>query len=100
MSIERRPIAFFDDATQKSDEEQKMEELFKKYRTGELLTQKQVEAMFDVTPTTIHNWRKKSQFPVHHLNSPGLKKPPVRFDKGEITFWAELNNIPIVAKNV
>lgn len=100
MGIKRRPIAFFEMDIEKTEEEKKVEELFKKYRTGEFLTQKQVEYMFDATPTTIHNWRKKYQFPVHHLNSPGLKKPPVRFDKGEILFWAEINNKPIVNKIV
>jgi len=70
--------------------------MFKSRRDGTLLTCKQVETLFDVTPTSIHNWRKKSQFPFHHLNAPGLKKPPCRFDLGEITYWAELNNVRIV----
>ena len=100
MAIERKPLAFFEVEPEKSKEERELEELFKKYRTGELLTQKQIETMFDVTPTTVHNWRKKSQFPYHHLHGPTLKKPPVRFDKGEVLFWAEMNSVQIIKKDV
>lgn len=70
--------------------------IFKDRRDGTLLTTKQVETMFAVTPTSIHNWRRKSQFPAHHLHAPGLKKPPVRFDHGEVVYWSELNHVKIV----
>jgi hypothetical protein len=65
------------------------------HKNGHLLTAKQVEYLFGVTPTSIHNYRRKNQLPVHHLHSPGLVKPPVRFDEGEILKWASMNNIEI-----
>jgi hypothetical protein len=76
--------------------ERKKLNFFAHHRTGVLLTQKQVEHLFNVTPTTIFNWRKKSQLPVYHLHAPGLKKPPARFDLGEILQWAQLNQVKVV----
>lgn len=76
--------------------ERKKLNFFANKRNGVLLTAKQVEELFGVTPATIFNWRKKSQLPVYHLHAPGLQKPPVRFDLGEILSWAELNKVKVV----
>jgi len=75
-------------------------DIYKKYQNGVMLTCRQVEHLFEVTPTTIHNWRKKSQFPFHHLNAPGLKKPPCRFYLKEVLYWAERNNVRVVNEYV
>ena len=71
-------------------------DIYVNHRNGVLVTAKQIQEMFDVTATTIHNYRRKYQLPYHHLHAPGLKKPPCRFDVGEVTHWAQLNNISIV----
>jgi len=76
--------------------ERKKINFFAHKRNGTLLTAKQVEVLFGVTPATIFNWRNRAQLPVYHLHSPGLKKPPVRYDLGELLHWAELNKIKVV----
>jgi hypothetical protein len=56
---------------------------------GVMLTHQQVCRMFDITPATLHTWRKRFAMPVVVLN--GGKKPPVRYDEGSMMEWGRLH---------
>lgn len=59
------------------------------HENGVMLTHNQVCRMLDVTPATIHEWRKRFALPVVVLN--GGRKPPVRYDEGVVLEWARLH---------
>lgn len=58
------------------------------HENGVLLTTQQVARMFQVTPMTIYDWRKRFALPTVQLS--GGRKPPVRYDEGVLLKWAEI----------
>lgn len=63
-------------------------------KEGPDLTTSQLCRMFEVTPMTIHTWRKSKNLPFFHLT--GGKKPPVRYNEKQIKHWADAYGIEIV----
>ena len=55
-----------------------------------LLTTRDLEDLFEVTPVTIHNWRKKLGLPC--ITIPSRSKNAIRFDKAAVLEWAEKQN--------
>lgn len=59
------------------------------------LKAKHLERMFDITPTTLYNWRKTLNLPFHKMVIEGKKNTPVYYKLEEVLMWANRNHIKI-----